>query len=179
MIRIPLLLQTSLAVIYRLDPAATTAVTPHAGVASGYDPDFREPITHDQAKPVGTGTIRTGGRQELAPIRVPCQFETYKYEELEQRGSGAQPDTDMTLVLHRMDLEEMGLLDPKTGVCGIKCNDRVSAIEYGPGSNREGDVQWPFAGEGLYVRAVAPGGIGFGPGSDLVLVTLKEREEAV
>jgi len=179
MIRVPLLLQTSVAVLHRLNLASTKTVQPHTSATSGYDPDFREPIIYDEAKPVGTGTVRESARQELPPIRIECQVEYPRFEDLQQLGSGQSPNTVLILVLHRTDLEEQKLLDTKTGECEIRKGDRVSAIEYGPGSGRDGDVQVPIAGEGLYVQQVAPGSPGFGPGTDLMLVSLEERTQAL
>lgn len=169
-IRVPLIAQTSVAVIYRLDPTATAAVDPPGPDAAGYDPVFREPIVYDNA-----GT-RTSARRELAPVRVPCQVEAARFEELRQQFSGDAPNSNVVLVLHRQDLETLGLLDPTTRKLLIAVNDRVSGLER---SGAPGQVVQPFVGEGLFVFEVRPASFGFGPdGHDLELLYLNDREKA-
>lgn len=174
MFRVPLLLEKSLAVIYRLDPQATKLVKPYSGAQSGYDDDFREPVIYDDVR--GSETLRQSSRIELPPVKVPCQVETRRFEALDQKEPGDVPDSDVQLVFHRMDLLQLKLIDPYTNEILIRKNDRVSHIE---AYRYPGKVSKQFDPPGLYITQIVPASFGFGPdGYDLHIVYLNQREVA-
>lgn len=176
MFRVPLVLEKSLAVIHRLSPSATMSVQPFSGQTEGYDKDFREPIVYDDDTNVGSSTERQSTRMELPPIRVPCQVEPVRFERLRQRFPGDMPDSNLLLVLHRMDLLKLKLLNTETNEPLINVNDRVEHIE---AFARPGTITQKFKAPGLYVFEVQPASFGFGPdGYDLHLVFMNERERA-
>jgi len=172
--RVPTLglgMMRSVAVLHRLDVAATRAYDPPGVPTTGYDPDFSEPVVYDASN------VRTSARRELTAVRVPCQVETPRFEELQQAGAGIIANTSLILVVSRFDLERLSLLDPTTRAPLIRKSDRVSAIErYGV----TGQSQQPLADDGLYVLEVRPASWGFGTeGHDLELVFLAERANAI
>jgi len=172
MFRVPLLLEKSLAMLYRLDVQATKLVRPYVGATAGYDDDFREPLVFDDVR--GGKTTRQSARIELPPIRVPCQVETQRFERLDQKPPGDVPDSDVQLVFHRMDLLQLKLIDPYSNELAIKKNDRVSHIE---AYRFPGKVSQQFEPPGLYITQIVPGSFGFGPdGFDLHIVYLGIRE---
>lgn len=176
MFRVPLLLQVSIAVIHRLNPSASKDLQPYSGQTSGYDKDFKEPIVYDDQQNIGEGTVRASGRIELPAIRVPCQVEPINMENLRQTGVGDMPDSSLQLVVHRMNLEELKLIDTSTREMLLKVNDRVSGIEL-PG--RPGVYTRKFPDPGLFITEIQPASFGFGPeGYDLHLLMLSERERA-
>lgn len=176
MFRVPLLLQVSIAVIHRLNLSASKDLRPYVGQTSGYDPDFKEPIVFDDQPALGEEPIRTYGRVELPPLRVPCQVEPGVVDALRQTNVGDMPNSSVQLVLHRMDLERLKLIDVDTREVAIKVNDRVSGIEQ-PG--KPGVYTQKFPEPGLFVMEVNPASFGFGPeGYDLHLVRLDARERA-
>jgi len=146
-----------------LDTAATKG-------ADGYDEDFREPI-------VTGSTTRTAATQYKSVVRVPCQVEPIKHEELEQMVQGDTPLFQFRLVLHRADLDRLALIDSSTRQLQIRVNDKVTAIE---AWNRPGTVTVPLPSDGLFIVQIQPASFGFGPdGFDLHLVFLSERRKAV
>ena len=172
MFRVPLILETSLAVIYRLNPSATESLVPYSG-GTGYNKSYREPIVYDAVRQ--GKTVREYARSELPPIKVPCQVESGDFESLRQTQDGDAPDTSMILVVHRQDLTLMSLIDPDTNEILIKVNDRVSHLE---SSQLPGKVTQQFKGSGLYIQSVEPASFGFGPdGFDLHLLVLAERQK--
>ena len=122
-IRVPLLLQKSVAIIYRLNISATRTTNPTGEDNFGYDETLREPITYENP----TGTVQET-RKEDAETRVPCQVETWRYEELREAGFGDAPVTDMIFVFHRQDLKRLNLLDSDQNVI-LKKGDRISHLE--------------------------------------------------
>jgi hypothetical protein len=172
-IRVPLLLQKSTAVIYRLDTVSTQAFDPPGEATAGYNSLLSEPIAYDS----GAGTARLDSRRELPPVRVPCQVEVPSFEALQQYGPGIVENTVLILVTHRQDLQNLGLLDPITNSPKLKKHDRVSAIErFGAVA---GISQQKLASPGLFVFEVRPASWGFGPeGHDLELLFLEDRAKA-
>jgi len=178
MFRVPLVLEVSIAVIHRLNLAATKQLQPFPGQESGYDPDFKEPIVYDQDTSCDDcgKTERVSARIELPPIRVPCQVEVLTHEELHQTNAGDAPNSVLRLVTHRMDLGPMGLIEAQTRELKLRVNDRVEGIEM---QGRPGVWTQKFAGEGLFITEIEPASFGFGPeGFDLYLLHLSDREKA-
>lgn len=169
---VPLILEKSLAVVHRLNPAATASLQP-ASQPSGYDKDFHEPITYDAVRQ--GKTVRENARSELPPIRVPCQVEMNRFERLAQTPPGDVPQTAVQLVFHRADLRRMKLIDKTTKKLLLKVNDRISAIE----SFRKPGVPSVYLDPpGLYIVELQPASFGFGiDGTDLFLVFLADREK--
>lgn len=169
MIRVPLILQPSLAVVHRLSVEATRNADPEGPETTGYDETLREPISYEQ----GHEVLDT--RREMAPIRVPCQIETLSFEALRQLRLGDAPISNMVFVFHRRDLERLGLLDSNRDVV-LKKGDRISAIErHGAPGVRSKSLKEP----GLFVFEMRPRSWGFGPdGYDLELAIMSDRREA-
>ena len=171
--RVPLLLEVVDAVIHQLDHAATRAFDPVGPATSGYDDIFREPVVTDTIAGASVAG-RTSSRQEKAAIRVPCQVETTQFEELQQAFTGDLPQSRMTLVFHREDLLNLGLLDTVTKNILIKKGDRISGLE----KRSLGVSVLKFQGVGMFVREIFPGSWGFGPdGHDLHMCILEQRDE--
>jgi len=159
-----------LAELARLDTLATAADPDGAGpLTSGYDPDFKETAVLEQ------GGRRRDARQEMLPVRIPCQVEVGTFEALQQLAAGNSPDSRVTLVFHFRDLERRGLVDRFTGDALLRINDRLVAIR-----NLAGDlVQAVRTPPGLYATEVQPQSFGLGRHRNLLLVTFEERELGV
>jgi hypothetical protein len=170
-IRVPLLLQPSVAVIHRLDISGTRAVDPPGEPDAGYDDTFRETIAYDDT---ATATRQTT-RREMPPIRIPCQVEDPTEERLRQLGIGDDLFVTILLVLHRRDLDRLHLLDANRET-KFKKGDRVSRLErYGAPA---GTVVKQFASPGFFVQETRAGSWGFGPdGYDLEFLALGRRRE--
>lgn len=169
-IRVPLVLQPSVAVIHRLDVKATRQHDPAGDDASGYDEVLREPITYNDA----SGN-RVDSRRELAEIRVPCQVEVLSDEKLREMVTGDDSVSNMIFVFHRLHLEQAGLLDSNRNVV-LKKGDRISQIErFGAPT---GTVTKKLEPPGLYVWEMRSASWGFGPdGHDLELAIMQKRRE--
>lgn len=171
-IRVPLLLQQSIAVIHRLDIRGTRNVDPAGEPTEGYDPTFNEPIVFTEP----TTLKRESSRREHPPIRIPCQMELLTEEKLKELGVGDAPISNLMLVLHRKDLEALGLLDSNQETI-LKKGDRLSHLEQFGGA--VGTITKKFADDGLYFNEVRGSSWGFGPtGYDLEIITLTDRREA-
>ena len=177
-IRVPLVLKSSVAVIHRLDIDATRNEDPPGAQAGsnptdqGYNFLLREPVVYNEP----STAERTSTRKELPAVRVPCQVENLTEERLRELGVGDAPVSSQILVLHRKDLERLGLLDADRE-CVIKKGDRVSRLER---SNAPaGQVIKRFQDTGQFVEEVRGASWGFGPdGYDLELVFLQDRRKA-
>lgn len=161
------LINPFLAEIARLDTSATAADPDAAGpLVSGYDPDFKETVVLDDAG------ARRDARQEMPPVLVPCQVEVGAFEALQQLAAGNSPNSQVTLVFHFRDLEQMGLVDPATGDALLRISDRLVAIHDVAGNL----VQAVRTPPGLYATEVQPQSFGLGRARNLALVTFQERE---
>jgi hypothetical protein len=170
-VRVPLLLQRSVAVIHRLSIGATRDHMPPGDVVEGYDPTFQEPIVYTE------GAERVSSRTELAPVRIPCQVEMMTEERLRQYVGGADPVTNMVLVFHRYDLDNLGLLDGNREVV-LKKGDRIEELERYGGA--PGNTIKRFTDPGLFIWEVRSASWGFGPdGYDLELAFTSKRREGV
>jgi hypothetical protein len=174
MFRVPLLLQTSLAVIYRLSPSATDSLVPYTD-GTGYNASYREDVVYDATRQ--GKTVRERARSEMPAVRVPCQVESGGFERLRQGADGDVADSSMILVVHKQDLRILKLIDLDTNELFIKVNDRVSHLE---SSSLPGKVTQQFQDEGFYITQTEPRSQGFGPdGFDLYLLHLDERQKGV
>jgi hypothetical protein len=107
-----------------LDTEATAADPDEAGGhATGYDPDFKEPV------PLVPGGDGTGpgvvNRVEGTPYRLPCQVEVPKWNEMLAASNGNLPQTQLVTVHHFADIESLGLLDAVTNEALIRVGDRL------------------------------------------------------
>lgn len=171
-IRVPLLLQKTIAVIHRLSIEETRNTNPIGEPVEGYDPTFREPIVYTDT----STQQRVTSRREMSPIYVPCQVEALTEERLREMGVGNDPVSDFVLVFHRKTLAEMHLLDQDQEVM-IKKGDRLSHFEQF-GAPR-GVVTKRFADPGLFIHEIRGASWGFGPtGYDLEIALLTRRREA-
>lgn len=169
-IRVPLVLQKVIAVIYPLDVAATRAHDPAGPGTSGYSEVFREPIAYND----GSGD-RTDSRQEGTVIRIPCQVENMTEEKLKEMAVGDSPVSNIMLVFHRIDLARLSLLDANGNVA-IKKGDRIDSLERHGAPI--GTTVKNFSSPGLYIHEMRSRSFGFGPdGYDLEFALLTERGE--
>jgi len=172
---VPLLLEKSIAVVHRLNVPATASLHPYSGQSTGYDKDFREPITFD-ARRQGK-TIRDNARSEYPAVRIPCQVEMNRFERLNQQPPGDAQQSGIQLVFHRLDLKRLKLFNTTSKEPLIKRNDRVSAIE---SPKHPGTPTVPIEPPGLFITEVQPASFGFGvDGTDLFIAYLLNREVAV
>jgi hypothetical protein len=159
-----------LAELYRLDPTGMAADPDGPGSqVSGLDPDFHEPVVHD--------VVLDRGRRELPPVRVECQVEPQRDEQLYMTPAGNVPVSRISLVLHAHDLDRRGLLDRGTGRAHLTVGDRLSGLFDLTGAVLH-VVRTP---PGLYLTEVRP--IGFGlrhsrPTRNLFLATFEDRPQA-
>jgi hypothetical protein len=172
--RVPLILEKSLAVVHRLNPTATESLSPDPSVPAGYDKDFRTSVKYDTTGVDGK-PVRQTTRIEFPPVKIPCQVEIAKWEDLRQIFSGDMPTSDIQLVFHRVDLERLQLIDPQTREMHLKKGDRVQHLE---SHRRPGKITMPFDhSQGLYIFEIQPRSQGFGDdGFDLHMAWLSERE---
>lgn len=140
------LIMKFVAVVRRLDPAATAAVA-----NGGFDDDFNEIL------PAADGTaLGASSRREMVAVRVRCQVSRPKGLNLAQmtRG-GSQEATDLELTLFSQDLEAAGLVDTNN-VPLFRPGDRIQSIE-----DLNGVTQWAWSyPPGLIVQSVEPRGYG-------------------
>jgi hypothetical protein len=171
---VPLLLEKSLAVIYRLNLDSTNDVQPASGVTSGYNHILREPVVYDDT--IRGRTTRKTARSEYPAIRIPCQVEPLKTDEARQLPQGKVPDIYEVLVFHSRDLKNHNLIDKATGEILLKDNDRITALE--PYRSPKKSV-YTFSGDGAFIYHIQPRSYGFGAnGHDLFIVYLAERQKA-
>lgn len=181
MFRVPLLLEKSAAIIYRLNMSATKQLKPYAGATSGYDSDFRETITYDREPnpndPPNVETVRENARIELPAIRVPCQVERITFEALDQSTQGDDPTTQLRFVFWRGDLEQLGLIDRKTRELFLHKNDRIETVE---AWSKPGVQTVSMEPPGVYITEIQPASWGFGPdGYDLHIAFVSRREQVM
>lgn len=163
-----------LAELFRWDSAAMAVAPDAAGpLASGFDPDFKEPILVDAD---GDG-VAEPFRREHPPVRVPCQVEPEAFQALRMATAGNTPKSSLDLVFHFRDLEWLGLVDPSTGDALIRPSDRLGGL-YDVEGRLVQAVRTP---PGLYVTEARP--IGFGlcrrrPRRNLLLVSFEDRPAA-
>jgi hypothetical protein len=144
----------------RVDASAMTSTSPSV------DPDFRELRLIADA-PDAVGAL---ARQELPPVKVPCQVEPESFEALHMIGAGNQPTSRVQVVLHFRDLEALDLVDAATGRARLGPGDRMTGFY-----DRKGELVETAE---LYVAEARPISFGFGllrPRRNLLLVVLEAR----
>ncbi len=152
----------------QLDTTATAADPDGSGpLTSGYDDIFREPFIVPEDTDDTTGEVI---RCETF-ISLPAQIETRVFTQLSQLFDGANPQSAIELVFHYKDIERLGLLDPTTGICTIRNNDRLNSI-----TDMDGNLVMEVPA-GLYITEVRDSGFGFGKRRNLLVATLQDREQ--
>lgn len=155
-----------LAELHRLGSAAVAG----AGLAGGYDPDFKEPMLRD----IDGDGLPEPYRLELPPVLVPCQVETEALEALRMTSSGDTPRSSLDLVFHFRDLERLKLVDPGSGAALIRPGDRLGALKTLAGEL----VQAIRTPPGLYVTEARPSGFGLRRGHssrNLLVVSFQDH----
>ena len=154
----------------QLDTVATEDDPDGAGpLTSGYDSDFREPITiPETGKQIGDSA-----RVEKDALLLPCQVEPVTIESLQELFAGNVPDSSMILVFHFEDLESGGLVD-NNGNPKVQISDRLDALYDSAGTKVQSFPSPP----GLYVTEARPIGIGIGLKRNLLAVAFNDREQA-
>lgn len=150
----------------QLDTAGIQAETP-AGLPSGYDPDFNEPVV------TTSGSTRVDARKEKTPfVRVPCQIEPTTFEALQMFANGDSPDAKVVLCFLFHDLLRLGLVDAATGEGMIRKGDRMNAIYGRCGGPLIQTIRRP---PGLFVTQSAFGA-GLGHAATTLITTFEDRE---
>lgn len=153
--------------LYRLDLAATNAITNPADlVTAGMDPDYREPILIPTMDRKGESA-----RQEMAVISIPGQIEPESFNRQQMVASGDQKGGFFGVTFHFAHLENLGLVDPSTGIALIAAGDRLGAIR-----KMDGTLIQEFPNPpGLFVLEATPIGFGIGGDRNLLLVKFQSR----
>jgi hypothetical protein len=154
------LIQKFVAVLYRLDPTETAAVS-----GGGYNNTWNWTVPVNDSTQLGASS-----RREYAAVRVPCQIDrgaTRADDGITVGGQVLRPD--YVLTMHEPDLVAASLID-SDGRPAIFAGDRIGAIE-----NLNGEVMQTFANPpGLFVVGTERAGYGlhcFGtPRTNLLLV---------
>jgi len=125
-----------------------------------YNYTLREPVV-DNAN--DGEQERDDGRREMEThVILPAQIETGRRYYLSMSGMGGTPESDMYIVLNRLDVETYTpeLIDGATGDCLLKPRDRLVCVR-----DESGNVvqSWPNP-PGMFVDSVVPSGFGFGFG---------------
>lgn len=170
---VPLILQSSAAVIYRLDTVSTRAANPPGAATGGYDDAFREPVVFDTTQGSSI-TDRQIERVEFAPVRAPCQVETTNFNLLKESYQGDLQQGEFALVFAVQDLKFLNLIDPSTNKPIFGIGDRVSAIEK---INLPGVLSVPLDGS-MYFREVFPASWGFNDTYNLWIGIITSRDKA-
>jgi len=164
------LVRPLVAEIAQLDTVATEAIDPPGAAASGYDPDFKEPVLASPS-PEGAGVSQ---RQEKPTVRVPAQVEFGPFEQLRQAFSGNLPDSRVVLVMDFDDLDRLGLIDAGGNETLLRPNDRVVQI-----LNARDEVIEAFPDPpGMFITELRPGH-GLDADRNIVLAFANEREQGL
>lgn len=114
------LINIFVAVIWRLDTAATAAVP-----GGGYDAEFGETIPVDNGTQEGESSLR----YEATPLRVEVQLDRDpKWHEAILTRAGIKQAANIVLVMHREFLENAGLVDAN-GKVMLNKGDKLEQIE--------------------------------------------------
>ena len=148
--------------VARLDTEKTEST---AGGKPGYHRTFDEPDVK-----IIDG-VRTGGRAEKAPLRIPVQVEDRTWEALRQFDNGNSPAIGIGLVAHYHTLRHLGLVDDVTGKVSLNVNDRLVKISDKCG-RAVSIVRTP---PGLYCMEVRPMSYGIGGTLNLLLLLFSDR----
>ena len=161
------LIQQMVCVLAQVDTEATAAV-----VDGGYDDEFNEVLPVDDDTQLGSDSLRY-----KPEVRLPCQVDREQFGIKSLTRGGYQTESDIVVVLHRPDLEALGMIDAE-GQATIQPGDRIVAIE-----DKLGNVQNAWSDQKMLVDDVEPAGYGlhaFGaPKFNLVNLKCKLEREAV
>jgi hypothetical protein len=161
------LLHPLLVDIYRLDLAATAAVTNSSdGRTAGLDPEYCEPIMVPTANRIGQSA-----RREMAVLQLPGQIEPESFNRQQMVATGDQKGGFWGVTFHFADLEAASLVDTTTGLSLIKPGDRLGAIR-----KMDGTLVQEFPDPpGMYCLEALPTGWGIGGERNLLLVKFQSR----
>jgi hypothetical protein len=112
--------------------------------------------------------VRTDGRREKAPVRLPCQVEQARGADPRPTPTGTVLDSQMSLVFHRRDLLRLGFIGPD-GNPTLRRDDRIVALYTGQG------VLIRQVDPPLYVREVLPAGHGLAASENLWVLRCDDR----
>jgi hypothetical protein len=154
--------------ICRLDGIETSA-------APGYDPILREPRLVSSSDGLGTS-----GRKEMDPIILPGQF-TFRDEfmRLLMTSNGNLAESSCQVLFMLSDLEDLGLVEPDTGLPLIRVGDRMSAVyelEYGTVGRLLQKIRNP---PGLFVIEADALRMGMGGTRNLLPVKFASRDQGM
>lgn len=157
-----------LAVIERIDPAATRAFNPPGEDSKGYDDLFQQPTYYVDA---------TGARKSSTQVveqKVLAQVEMDRERMKRMVPAGDMPIFDFALVLHVRDLRRRALLNTD-GTCKIKVGDRVSKLVH---PRRPTEVVATYSGtEACWIVEVRSASYGFAGRRDLFLLFIGKKTE--
>jgi len=145
--------------IARLDTDATET-------AGGYDDDFRETTLSDTDD---DGLGDQSGRVEMATISVKAQLETDRQELQKMTGTGDVTETELGIVVHMKDIEELGYVEAN-GDLKIRKADRLVRIR-----NKMGATRMDFSRVPIYATHVQRLNAWLGHDSNLALITFGNR----
>ncbi len=133
---------------------------------AGYlDKDRKEPIMLPTADGRGTPA-----RLELPLVQIPAQIEPDSFNRQQLRELGDVKAGVFAVCFHFADLEEMGLVDPESGIALIRPSDRMGAIH-----EMDGTLVQTFPDPpGMYVTEATPQ-FGLGGKRNLLLVRMQSR----
>lgn len=141
------------------DTAATAA-------AGGYDEDFRETTLTDTDD---DGLGDADGRVESATISIKAQIETDRQELQRMTGTGDVTQTQLGLVVHMRDMENLGYVEVN-GDLKVRKGDRLVKIR-----NKAGLTRMDFGRTPIYVTHAVRLNAWLGNDSNLALLTFGER----
>ncbi len=155
------------AIIYRLDLEAMAADPDGAGeLATGIDPDYREPILIPTANRVGVPN-----RIEMSPVSIPAQVDTESLERLQMGPTGDGSAGFLFLTVRFADLDALGLLQPET-FNPLLTRARLGEIQ------KDGVTLYGFPNPpGMYVDQMAPS-FGFDGKRDLLTIRFGTRDRS-
>lgn len=160
----PRLIHPVLAVIERLDAAATWAVDPPGTPDKGFDPVFKEPRVSDDP-------TREDARQYRAAIEVRVQVEQESYESLVATFGGDSPVTDTALVARTRELKLAGLID-SNGKVDIPKGSKVTKL-IDPRTRAQVIPEF----EDMFVYEVRPRSWGYAGRMNLYIIYFYKREQ--
>lgn len=151
------------ATIRRLDTTATAA---NAGpTPGGYDHDFKEPRKR------ADGSLNTAYKPEIV-LQAQVETEGDVFDALSLRRLGDNRDSQVVLVFHFQELEDMGLVEG--GVAQLAKGDRLMAVH--TQSREEID---DYSSLHLVATQLQPRSYGLSGGKrNLLLVTYRRRDNS-
>jgi hypothetical protein len=148
-----------------IDPGGTKA-------AGGYDPIMQAPIPRRQ----NAGTVnetRQDGMERRPTIKLKAQVERGPFMALNMEPAGNVASSRVAFVVHRVELEQKGLIREDGSPAFHVGSDRLVAT-YTILGKLIRRVQDP---PGLYLSQVQPAGEGMGGDENLAVLTFEDRKQ--